>query len=123
MYFIYGIAAFGLILAQKNSITQAATEAARSSLSVPGVLAPTEVQRTDHALATVADTLSWLGAKYQPTDTTATIAGCSSPSDTSRCITVTITYAYAARPLIPHAPGLGFVTPNQIKASAVLRIS
>jgi Flp pilus assembly protein TadG len=123
MYFIYGIAAFGLILAQKNSITQAATEGARSALSVPGVASPTEAQRTAQAVATVADTLSWMGAKYQPSDTTVAINGCSSPSDTARCITVTITYPYAARPLLPQAPGLGFVTPNQIKASAVLRIS
>ena len=84
---------------------------------------PTEAERTAHAIATVADTLSWMGAKYQPGDTTAVIDGCSSPSDTARCITVTIIYPYAARPLLPQAPGLGLVTPNQIKASAVLRIS
>lgn len=123
MYFIYAIAAFGLILAQKNSITQAATEGARSSLSVPGVSSPTDTQRTDQAIATVAKTLSWMGSKYQAGDTTAAIAGCSSPADTAKCITVTITYPYATRPLLPQAPGLGLITPNQIKATAVLRIS
>ena len=123
MFFIYAIAAFGLILAQKNSITQAATEGARSALSVPGVALPTDTQRTTQALTTVAKTLSWMGSKFQAGDATAVIDGCSSPADTARCITVTITYPYATRPLLPQAPGLGLITPNQIKSTAVLRIS
>src|SRR5205085_10366634 len=123
MFFIYAIAAFGLILSQKTSITQAATEGARSALSVPGVASPTDVQRQDQAKATVASTLSWMGSKYQASDTTAVVAPCAAPNQTSSCITVTITYPYASRPLLPPAPGLGLITPNQVKSTAVLRIT
>jgi Flp pilus assembly protein TadG len=123
VFFIYGIVCFGLILSQKNSITQAAAEGARSSLSVPGIALPTDLQRTDYAKATVARTLSWMGAKYQAGDTTAVIAGCSSPTDTARCITVTITYPYSSRPLIPAAPLISMITPNTVHATAVVRVS
>ncbi len=105
MFFIYAIVAFGLILSQKNSITQAATEGARSALSVPGIASPTEAERTAHAMATVADTLDWMGSKYQAGDTTAIIDGCTSPADPARCITVTITYPYEDRPLVAARAG------------------
>ncbi len=135
-FFIYGIVAFGVILAQKNSMTHAAAEGARSSLSVPGVVAPTEAQRVDQARATVVSSLSWMGSKFQPgtvaapVDLEVTTGTCKSmldppdtSADTTRCIKVEINYPYNARPLVPPAPGLGLVTPDSIGSTAVLRIS
>ncbi len=136
MFFIYAIIAFGLILSQKNSITQAATEGARASLSVPGVASPTDKERSDYAVATVLRTLNWMSASQKshlsittsisPNTAVGQLPLCNpgaTPADTSKCITVTVSYPYNAYPLIPAAPGLGLVTPDTIKAVAVLRVS
>lgn len=124
MMFIYGIAAYGIMLSTKNSMTQAAAEGARSALSVADLPALTlDTRRTDQAKATVATRLASFGSKYQAGDTTATIAGCSGPSDTVKCITVTITYPWSTRPMIPTAPGLGLVMPNTLRATAVVRLT
>jgi Flp pilus assembly protein TadG len=126
MMFIYGIAAFGILLATKNNITHAAAEGARSALSVSDLPAATlDARRITQAQNTVASRLSYLGSKYQASDTSATIGLCnaSDPADTSKCITVTITYPWSARPIIPSAPGLGIVMPNNLRATAVVRLS
>lgn len=120
MFFIYAIAAFGLILAQKNSITQAATEGARSALTVTD---PTSAAATTKAIDTVKSTLNWMGTKRNDLTITAPIGACDPPAAAPLCITVTVSYPYNAKPLIPAAPGLGLVTPDTIKAIAVLRVS
>lgn len=126
MMFIYGIAAYGILLATKNNITHAAAEGARSALSVADLPAATlDARRITQAQNTVATRLSYLGSKYQASDTSATIALCnpSDPADTSKCITVTITYPWSSRPIIPSAPGLGIIMPNNLRSTAVVRLS
>ncbi len=126
MMFIYGIAAYGILLATKNNITHAAAEGARSALSVSDLPAATlDARRITQAQNTVATRLSYLGSKYQASDTSATIGLCnpSDAADTSKCITVTITYPWSSRPLIPTAPGLGLVLPNNLRSTAVVRLS
>lgn len=124
MFFIYGIAAFGLMLSTKNSLTHAAGEGARSALSVADLPAATlDTRRLAQVDATVAKDLSFLGVNFQASDVTRSIAGCSSPADTVKCMTVTITYPWATRPLIPMAPGLGLAMPNNLTATAVVRLS
>lgn len=122
--FIYGIAAFGVLLSTKNSMTHAAAEGARSALNVPFTPVDTlDARRITQATTAVASSLGHMGARYQPSDTVASIAGCDSPTDTSKCITVTITYPWSSRPMIPLAPGFGFVMPDEIHATAVVRLS
>ena len=126
MMFIYGIAAYGILLATKNNITHAAAEGARSALSVSDLPAATlDARRITQAQNTVATRLSYLGSKYQAGDTSATIGLCnpSDPADTTKCITVTITYPWSARPIIPSAPGLGIILPNNLRSTAVVRLS
>ncbi len=126
MMFIYGIAAYGILLATKNNITHAAAEAARSALSVPDLPAATlDARRITQAQNTAATRLGYLGTKYQAGDTSAAIALCnpSDAADTTRCITVTITYPWSSRPIIPSAPGLGILLPNNLRSTAVVRLS
>lgn len=124
--FIYGIAAYGILLSTKNNLTHAAAEAARSALSVPDLPAATlDARRITQAQNTVATRLDYLGAKYQAGDTSATIGLCnpSDPADTTECITVTITYPWSERPIVPSAPGLGILMPDNLRSTAVVRLS
>ncbi len=123
MFLIYGIAAFGILLSTKNTITHAASEGARSALSVSDLpTATANTRRIDQVKATVAKDLAWMGSNYDPADVNAAIGNCSA-SDTTQCITVTITYPWSTRPLIPMAPGMGLAMPNTVSATAVVRIS
>src|SRR5690242_17721260 len=125
MFIVYAIAVFGMMLSTKNSITHAASEGARAALGVSDLPAATlDARRITQATTTVASSLNGsLGSHYSPSDVSATIAGCDSPADTHKCITVRITYPWSTRPIIPLAPGMGLATPNNITATAVVRLS
>lgn len=126
MLVIYALITFGMILATKNSLTHAAAEGARSAIgAVDDPLTPTVDERVETAKSQVADSLKWFGSKYQPGDTSASVARCSpsDPVDLSDCITVTVTYPYESRPIVPPAPGLGLVTPSEFTSTAVVRLS
>lgn len=135
MFFIYAIAAFGVMLSTKNSLTHAASEGARSALSVsdlPASSANTALsatppgRRVTQAVTTVTKYLGFLGSNASNAVVNATIANCSTAVplvDTTQCITVTVTYPWSAHPLIPAAPGLGLVTPNNMTATAVVRLT
>jgi Flp pilus assembly protein TadG len=115
---IYAVICFGVILSAKNSITHAAAEGARAAVgAVDDPLTP-EDERVARAKAKVDDSLDWFGSKYDPNDTTATIA----PSGTKDCITVTITYPYGDRPIVPPPPGLGLATPSNLSSTAVVEL-
>ena len=123
--FIYAVAVFGILLSTKNSITHAATEGARSALSVSDLPAATlDARRIAEATTTAGNSLSGtLGSHYHPSDVSASIAGCDSPADTHKCITVTITYPWQSDPIVPLAPGMGLITPDTVRATAVVRLS
>jgi hypothetical protein len=123
--FIYAVAVFGILLSTKNSITHAATEGARSALSVSDLPAATlDARRIAEATTTAGNSLiGTLGSHYHPSDVSASIAGCDSPADTHKCITVTITYPWQSDPIVPLAPGMGLVTPDTVRATAVVRLN
>ncbi|HEX2700844.1 MAG TPA: TadE/TadG family type IV pilus assembly protein [Acidimicrobiales bacterium] len=126
MLVIYALISFGMILAAKSSITHAAAEGARAAVgAVDDPLTIGVDERVERAKSRVAQSLSWFGAKYQPGDTTATVARCepANPLNLSDCITVTVTYPYQSRPIVPPAPGLGLVTPNSFKSTAVVELT
>ncbi|HUR24083.1 MAG TPA: TadE/TadG family type IV pilus assembly protein [Acidimicrobiales bacterium] len=110
VFILYGLISFGMILATKQRITNAAAEGARAA-----------VGQTSAAAAVTAATNRVLAAglpagAYTPTYAT---AACGS----NQCITVTITYNLAGNPVVPPAPGLGLVTPSTISSSAVVQYS
>jgi len=123
--FIYAVAVFGIVLSTKNSITHAATEGARSALSVPDLPPdPTYAAAKTQAITTARNSLTaTLGSHYHPSDVSANVAGCDSPADTHKCITVTIAYPWHSDPIVPLAPGMGLATPDTIRATAVVRLN
>jgi Flp pilus assembly protein TadG len=123
--FIYAVAVYGIVLSTKNTMTHAAAEGARSALSVADLPAATlDSRRVAEATTTVGNTLSGaLGSHYHPSDVSASIAGCDSPADTHKCITVTITYPWQSDPIVPLAPGMGLITPDTIRTTAVVRLN
>lgn len=121
---IYALICFGMILATKNSLTHAAAEGARAAIAVVDDPLTTADERETKALEKVASNLSWMGSKFQPGDAAATIDPCDAAVPAGpQCITVTITYPYETRPIVPPAPGLGLVIPNKLTSTAVVELS
>ena len=129
---LYGLIAFGMMLALKQSITHAAADGARAAVGAypdPAIAGDTlQAAEVRAATAKVTGALGWLGSKYDPSFTTATVAPCSG-TGTAQCITVKISYPYSSPvlgkggPLVAPAPGLGLVMPDAIGTTAVVQVS
>ncbi len=116
VFILYGLIWFGMMLALKQGVTNAAAEGARSAVGLTGAAAQTK------AKATVADRLGWLGSKYDPANVTVNLPSpCVGGAGT--CITVKIEYPWEDRPLVPAAPGLNFVAVDKIASEATVQIS
>jgi Flp pilus assembly protein TadG len=113
VFILYGLISFGMILATKQRITNAAAEGARAAVG--------QTNAADAKNAAVARIL----AAGLPTGTYSIGPGAGEPTvaacGTNQCITVTVTYNLAANPVVPPAPGLGLVTPNSISSTAVVQ--
>ncbi len=108
--FLYALVAFGVILAKKQEITNAAADGARAAV---GSATPAAV-----AQARVEQALGAPGSKYTASYTTAACTG-----GTGNCITVTIDWDYAGNPVVPNPPLFGKVTPDTLSTKAVVQYS
>lgn len=115
LLFIYGIITYGFIFGLDQSINHAAEEGARSAISTT-----TEAAAITQAQDTALDRLSWLGSNIQPGDVVATVANCANDASI-RCITVTITYPWETRPVVPRLATLP--QPSQLVATAVVGLT
>ncbi len=109
-FLLYGLITFGVILAQKQQITNAAADGARAAVGQT-----TAAGAVTAATSRVQQSLG-LPGNYTPTYNTGSCAGGS-----GSCITVNIDYDYANHPLVPPAPGLGLVTPAHFTAKATVQ--
>ena len=115
MLFLYGIIAFGLSLAVKESVTQAAADAARA-----GMTAKDPVGAANSA---VDNAIGWLGKcgdgsfNCDASIITANTPGCD--NSTNNCIRVKVTYDWKDHPVVPNLPGLGLILPDSIPAQSV----
>ena len=117
VFILYGLIAFGMILALKQSVTNAATEAARSAVGVS-----VDADAVTKATTTANDRLGWLSSSQKAALViTPTIAPCAGGS--GRCITVLVKYPYKGHELVPPAPGLGLVTPDTISTTSTVQIT
>ena len=107
IFVLYGLITFGVILAQKQQITNAAADGARAAVG--------QADPVGAATARVEESLGPQGS-YTATYTTGACSG-----GTGSCITVNIVYDYANHPIVPPAPGLGLVTPNTFTSKAVVQ--
>lgn len=99
-FILYGLVAFGVILAQKQKVTNAAAEAARATVGAADLPAATILarQRVESELGTTGYLANYADDPM-----------CGSPA---KCIKVTIVYD------LPPSPGLGLVTPSTTTAIA-----
>jgi Flp pilus assembly protein TadG len=115
MVILFGILTYGFIFGLDQSMNHAAEEGARAAISKT-----TEADAITHAHDTALSRLSWLGSNIQSSDIVASVADCANDI-TVRCITVTITYPWDTRPVIPKFPGLP--VPTQMQAVAVVELT
>lgn len=100
---LLGIVSYGLILGLHQSITHAASEAARAAIAAPNDLGA--VEQVAH------DRLSWL-----PGDRRSLVAVAASHQGCANCIHVTVSYPYAGNELVPSF----LPTPAVLSSTAVL---
>jgi len=128
---VYGGLSFGLAMAAKGSITQAAAEGARSAIGASVIPADNGSQcaaYTRTAQAQAVQALKGLGAAATyavVTPTVGMVAGgaCQDNAVTGVIVTVTVSYPYGTHPTIPKAPGLGLVLPKNIVATYSVEVS
>ena len=111
MFVLYGLISFGMILAQKQRITNAAAEAARSAVG--------QHNSADAVTAATNRVTTLLGAPGPYTVAYDGAFNC--VSGQPNCIKVTITYDHKHHPLVPPAPGLGVFTPDTFQSTAVVQ--
>lgn len=121
IFVLYGLITFGVILAQKQQITNAAADGARSAVG-SATLAAAKTVATDRVHKSLGPETAYhlsfneVGdADYDPTIQASGACG------TNNCITVRIRYDYGAHPTVPPAPGLGLVTPSTFRSVAVVQ--
>lgn len=108
IFILYGLIAFGMILATKQRVTNAAAEGARAA--VGQTTSAAAISAATARVAAAGLTAGAYTATYTP-------AACGS----NQCITVTITYNLAAHPVVVPAPGLGLITPSTLSSTAVVQ--
>lgn len=115
MMLIWGAISYGVMFWVKSTITHAAAEGARAAIRstdpVAGAKASTEG---------ILDSSMPAGKAGYAKPVTPTTAPCSyNTSET--CITVTVTYPYAAHPVVPSIPLLSFL-PSQLRSTSVIQL-
>lgn len=119
---LYGIIAFGLALAVKESVTEAASDGARAA-----VPAATGSGAEAAAQGAVDNAIAWLGKCGDGAFTCSTsvlspgTSGCTNSANS--CIQVEVSYDWKDHAVIPNLPGIGLLLPNTIPAQAVSELA
>ena len=113
---LYGLVYFGMALATKQRVTNAAAEGARSAVGATDAAdAQTRAQNR---------VVSLLGTPNGRYTVTPVAAACDTTAPTGpQCVRVTITYDWANYPALPAAPGLNVLPVNTLGSSAVVQYS
>ncbi len=113
---LYGLVYFGMALATKQRVTNAAAEGARAAV---GAASAADAQ-------TIAQNrvVSLLGAPNGRYTVTPVAGPCDAAvASGPQCIKVTITYDWQNYPVVPAAPGLGIAPLNSLGSSATVQYS
>lgn len=118
---MYGAIAYGVVFAVRHSITQAVSEGARAALQDVGDIATDDglAARVELARVTAANAIGWLGDLAPPPVVN---FDCAATTPSLTCLKVSITYDYAAHPIIPEILGLGIVLPDTLAAQAIVQL-
>jgi Flp pilus assembly protein TadG len=107
---LWGLISYGVVFAAQQSLTHAASEAARASV---GIADPARAEQ--RALDMLAEELTWLEDGLDVRS--AQVAACANDPD-RRCLRVTVTYDWAGNPIVPSI--LGVATPDTLTGRAVV---
>jgi Flp pilus assembly protein TadG len=114
-FILYALIVFGMALALKQSVTNAAAEGARSAVGLTGPAAETQAETE------ARDRLGWLSASQLAVlQVDATAATCDSGS--GECITVVVNYPYEGNELVPPAPIINHLAPENVGSRAIVQI-
>jgi Flp pilus assembly protein TadG len=111
---LYGLIYFGMALATKQRVTNAAAEGARAAVG----------QTTAAAAQTTAQNrvIALLGAQAGRYTVTPVAAPCDNAAPAgAQCVTVTITWDWAGHPVVPAAPGLRIFPINSLGSQAIVQ--
>ena len=125
---LYAILGYGLAFLVRESMQYAVEDGARAALRYQ----PSRQLRFQTAQQVVQNGLNWLPATLKPdlsavqvqvcrlSSTSACAADlvCGADVNTRCLVTVTLAIPYGATPLAPPLPGLGFLVPQNLSASA-----
>jgi Tfp pilus assembly protein PilX len=113
MFLMFGLIAYGMILATKQRITNAASDGARAAVGAPDPVQAAKDRIHDALGAEGSYTLT------PPPSLIPCVGG------TGTCISVSITYDYANHPImpVPELPGMHLFTPSTFGAKAVVQVS
>ena len=113
---LYALIYFGMALATKQRVTNAAAEGARAAVG-----AATAGDAQTVAQNRVLDLLGTANGRYTVTP----VAGpCTTSAPTGpQCIKVTITYDWGGHPVVPAAPGLGLLPVSSLGSTATVQYS
>lgn len=121
---LYGIVSFGVALAVKQSITQAASDAARAAVPYPQNNDPNEAGPSGVAVAQATNTLGWVlgsggtcGNNSAGITCTTSVVTCPNQPSENNCLTITVTDDYKDHPIIPNLPLLGLLLPTSISST------
>ena len=113
---LYGLIYFGMALATKQRVTNAAAEGARSAVGAASA-ADAQTMAQNRVLAL-------LGTPAGRYTVTPVAAPCIVAAPTGpQCITVTIAWDWDNHPSVPAAPGLGLAPVNTLGSTAVVQYS
>lgn len=124
LWLVFGIIDFGFMLSFRQQVSQAADEGARAA-----AVQVDATKQTSDATAAVNSAMSALkvnGSAVTCGDgtLTCTVTKAACANDASHdCITVKLTYAYKAHPVVPTMPLIDTVMPTNLTYTAVARIN
>ena len=141
MLLLFGLITFGVLLAVRQTVTQAAAEGARAS--VPMRYAATDLDSPDApplvaARAQVARSVSWLGRTCDESDADDDGLACNAvmhdcdvaaaaytgPNDPDRpdCVTVSVAVDQDRHPIVPPVPLIANFVPDRLSSTAVVQL-
>jgi Flp pilus assembly protein TadG len=125
---VFGILSYAYMLSFRQSLSQAATEAARAAAvkTVSGTTDERRAAQTAAAEGAVAEAVGTFdstmscGAGNLVCDVT--FVSCPEVSSAG-CVKVAVTYPYRDHSLLPTVPGMGFTLPSELGYTAVAAVS
>lgn len=127
VFVMYGLIVLGMALAVKQSVTNAAAEAARSAVgSSDNATAVTTAQTTadgrmgwlgSHYVASSDRSITWFNPSTNACDSAYT-----PPAAGSATICVSVSIPYKSRGIVPPAPLINHITPSKLTSTAIVRV-